>query len=165
VAAGRSGTVLLADELSKIKSMVTVNTSPLAQAIAGGKLLEHGCSLARANRAEIAIYRRNLRLLLAGLTRRFPRGGPLRVSWNTPKGGFFVVVTVPFAASDDILEYSARRHGVLWTPMRHFYNGDGGLNQLRLSISTLTPPQIETGLDRLLALVADREERPHTLRG
>lgn len=37
-----TGAGLLADELSKIKSMLTVNTSAVAQAIVGGKLLENG---------------------------------------------------------------------------------------------------------------------------
>jgi (S)-3,5-dihydroxyphenylglycine transaminase len=43
------GTGVLAHELAKIKSMLTVNTSPIAQAVVGGKLLEHGCSLVSAN--------------------------------------------------------------------------------------------------------------------
>nr|WP_081789984.1 PLP-dependent aminotransferase family protein [Kutzneria albida] len=159
VSSRHGGTGLLADELSKIKSMLTVNTSPLAQAMAGGKLLEHGCSLVRANQAEIAVYRRNMRLLLDGLRRRFPAGQPHGVSWNTPSGGFFVVVTVPFVADDAMLEHSARRHEVLWTPMSHFYDGGGGANQLRLSISVVTPEQVETGLDRLLALVEEQAHR------
>jgi (S)-3,5-dihydroxyphenylglycine transaminase len=159
VAVAGGETVLFADELSKIKSMLTVNTPPLAQAMAGGKLLEHGCSLVAANHHEIEVYRRNLRLLLDGLARRFPAGGPLNVTWNTPRGGFFVVVTVPFAADDTALEDSARNHGVLWTPMRHFYDGDGGENQLRLSVSVVTPHQIDSGLDRLQALVRSRVEQ------
>ena len=43
---------LLADELAKIKSMVTVNTSPIAQAVIGGMLLEHGCSLRAGERGD-----------------------------------------------------------------------------------------------------------------
>jgi (S)-3,5-dihydroxyphenylglycine transaminase len=39
--------------------------------------------------------------------------------------------------------------------MSHFYAG-GGANQLRLSISVVTPEQIESGLDRLLALVEEQ---------
>ena len=155
VAAG-DGVRLLADELSKVKSMLTVNTSPLAQAMAGGKLLEHGCSLRAANHAETAVYRRNMRLVLQGLRKRFPERHSRGVRWNSPRGGFFVVVTVPFIADDAMLEHSAREHRLLWTPMSHFYAGGGGANQLRLSISAVTPEQIEVGLDRLLALVEEQ---------
>ncbi|CAL9641961.1 (S)-3,5-dihydroxyphenylglycine transaminase [Streptomyces sp. enrichment culture] len=155
VAGTDGGSTLFADELAKIKSMLTVNTSPLAQAVAGGKLLEHDCSLVTANTREKQLYARNLRLLLEGLHRRFPPGGDHRVSWNTPDGGFFVVVTVPFTADDAALEYGARTYGVLWTPMSHFYDGRGGENQLRLSVSAVSPDEIEAGLDRLAMLIAD----------
>lgn len=155
VAGADGDTLLFADELSKIKSMLTVNTPPVAQAIAAGRLLEHGCSLTDANAREIQHYRRNLRLLLDGLERRFPPGGDHRVSWNTPRGGFFVVVTVPFAADDAALEYGATEYGVLWTPMSHFYDGQGGENQLRLSVSVVSPDEIDAGLDRLALLFAD----------
>jgi (S)-3,5-dihydroxyphenylglycine transaminase len=150
--AGAGGRVtLFADHLSKIKSMLTVNTSPVTQAIVGGKLLEYDCSLTRANEREIAVYRANRRLLLDGLAARFPAGGP--VTWNSPAGGFFVVVTLPFPADDALLERSAREHGVLWTPMSHFYDGAGGLHQARLACSQLTPGLIDAGLDRFAALV------------
>lgn len=81
------GTVL-ADQLAKIKSMVTVNTSPVTQAIVAGCLLEHGYSLERANSRETEAYRRNLAYLVAGLAERF---GPdardeYGVSWNVPAG-------------------------------------------------------------------------------
>lgn len=155
VLAPDGGITLLADELSKIKSMLTVNTPPVAQAIAGGKLLEHDCSLVEANAREILLYRRNLHLVLDGLARRFPHGEDHGVSWNTPSGGFFVVVTVPFAADDAALEYGADKYGVLWTPMSHFYGGRGGENQLRLSVSVVSPEEIEAGLDRLAMLIAD----------
>ena len=55
------GTIgLLADELSKIKSMVTVNTSAVAQAVIGGKLLENDFSLVAANQREREMYAANL---------------------------------------------------------------------------------------------------------
>jgi (S)-3,5-dihydroxyphenylglycine transaminase len=141
---------LFADHLSKIKSMLTVNTSPVAQAVVGGKLLEHDCSMTAANRRETAVYLRNLRQVLDGLAGRLPP----EVTWNTPVGGFFVVVSLPFEAGDDLLEHSAREHGVLWTPMSHFYGDGGGLRQVRLAYSQLTPAEIDTGLDRFAALVA-----------
>lgn len=153
VAAGDGSVSLLADELSKIKSMVTVNTSPVAQAVVAGKLLHHDFSMAAANRRETSAYLRNLRQLLDGLSRRFagPEGA---VTWNSPSGGFFAVVTLPFPADDELLERSAREYRVLWTPMSHFYSDGGGLHQVRLACSQLTPDLIEEGLDRFAAFVA-----------
>ncbi len=110
--AGNRG--LLADELSKIKSMLTVNTSPITQAIVGGKLLENEHSLLAANQRERAVYTANMRQMVAGLAARFP-DPDLGVSFTVPVGGFFVVVTVPFAVDDALLERSASDYGVLWT--------------------------------------------------
>jgi (S)-3,5-dihydroxyphenylglycine transaminase len=148
---------LLVDQLAKLKSMLTLNTSALAQAVIGGLLLEYGCSMERACAREAAVYRTNLNVLLDGLATRFPPGSG--VTWNTPAGGLFAVLSVPFTADEAALEESAGRFGVLWTPMYHFYAGTGGLTQLRLSYSVLTPDEITTGLDRLAAFVAARTPR------
>jgi (S)-3,5-dihydroxyphenylglycine transaminase len=151
---GRVG--LLADQLSKIKSMLTVNTSPIAQAVIAGKLLAHDCDLYGANEREIAVYRGNLERLLAGLSQHFPPGGSSGVSWNVPRGGFFLVVSVPFPADDKLLEISARDHGVLWTPMCYFSSDPAAAHQIRLSFSLVTEEQIDLGLERFAALVASR---------
>lgn len=140
---------LLADELSAIKSMLTVNTSPIAQAVIGGVLVAADCSLRAANRDKVAFYRRNLRTLLAALAEHFPRG-----DWNAPHGGFFAVLDVPFPADEKLLEFSAERYGVLWTPMSFFY-ADGGANAIRLSCSYLEPDRIAEGVRRLAGLVAE----------
>ncbi|MER7847654.1 PLP-dependent aminotransferase family protein [Kitasatospora sp. NPDC096077] len=154
VADGAGGTALLADLLGMIKSMTTVNTSPIAQAVIGGALLEHGFRLRAANSEVAALYRRNLALVLDGLARRFPPGGG--VSWNEPRGGFFLVLTVPCVVDDALLELSASRYGVIWTPMCHFHPGAGGERQLRLSVSQVDPATVDRGLDGLAALIADR---------
>lgn len=154
-----TGAGLLADELSKIKSMLTVNTSAVAQAIVGGKLLENGCSLVTANRREREVYASNLQLLTDGLADHFPDG---QITWNVPAGGFFVVVTVPFPVDDALLERSAKQYGVLWTPMSHFYDGSAPINALRLSCSAVTPTEITTALRRLAALINDTAARRAT---
>ena len=143
---------LLADELSTVKSMITVNTSPIAQAVIGGVLVSCDCSLRAANREKIAFYRRNLRALLAALERHFSDPA---VTWNSPSGGFFAVLQVPVRADEKLLELSARDYGVLWTPMSFFYSGGGGSHAIRLSCSALPTEQIDTGVRRLAALIAD----------
>jgi len=145
---------LLAEELSTVKSMLTVNTSPIAQAVIGGFLVSCGCSLRAANQEKIGFYRRNLRALLSSLDREF--GGIPEVTWNTPDGGFFAVLDTPVVADAALLELSAREYGVLWTPMSMFYLGTGGERQLRLSASYLQPDEIEEGVRRIARLLAER---------
>lgn len=165
VAAADCTVGLLADQLAKIKSMLTVNTAPIAQAVVGGKLVEQDCSLAKANTRERTVYAGNMRRVLSGLAKRFPRdvNGSAEVSWTAPAGGFFVVITVPFVVDDSLLERSARDYGVLWTPMRHFYDDTDGagaaVRALRLSCSAVTAAEIDAGLDRLAALVNDELRR------
>lgn len=150
---GRSTT--LAHHLARLKSMLTVNTSPIAQAVVAGRLLENGYSLARANQRERRFYQHNLQHLLRGLESRFSAVSD-QVTWNAPLGGFFVVVTLPFRVGDEELRQCADEHGVLWTPMSHFYGAEGGENQLRLSCSAVSTEAIDTGLDGLRDYVLGR---------
>jgi (S)-3,5-dihydroxyphenylglycine transaminase len=148
---------LLADELSTVKSMLTVNTSSIAQAVIGGMLVDSGCSLRAANHHKIDFYRCNLQALLAALDRYFPE--PARrardIRWNVPSGGFFVVVDAPVRADEKLLELSAQRYGVLWTPMSFFYADGAGDRGIRLSCSWLEPDRIDEGVRRLADLLAD----------
>lgn len=147
---------LLADELAALKSMITVNTSPICQAILAGMLLEQGGSLAALSREKGALYQRNLGLLLAALERHAgDLGADATVSWNRPTGGFFVVLGLPVAADAALLEICAAEYGVLWTPMSHFHLDGGGQRQLRLSCSYLTPAQIDEGARRLGLFLRD----------
>ncbi|THA34023.1 PLP-dependent aminotransferase family protein [Streptomyces sp. A1277] len=152
----QGGRTLLADEMSAVKSMLTLNTSAVSQAVIGGVLVESGCALRAANRDKIAFYRSNLRTMLAALEQHFPRSGrgARAVRWNVPSGGFFAVVDLPLRADETLLELSAEQYGVLWTPMRFFYT-DGGDRSARLSCSYLMPEQITEGVRRLSRLVAE----------
>lgn len=151
---------LLAEELSTVKSLLTVNTSPVAQAVVGGFLVEAGCSLRAAGKAKTAFYRTNLRTLLGALEKEF--ADEPRVRWNAPAGGFFAVVDVPLTADEAMLEVSAREFGVLWTPMSFFYTpgSGGGRRRIRLSCSALPPDRVEEGVRRLAALVRARADAP-----
>jgi (S)-3,5-dihydroxyphenylglycine transaminase len=146
---------VLADELAKVKSMMTVNTPSLSQAVIGGMLVQNGCRLRDVNAAAIRFYRTNMQAMLAGLDRLFPAADldAHGLRWNIPDGGFFVVVTVPFIADERALEISGRDYGVLWTPMNSFYLDGGGRHQLRLSCSYVTPAEITEGLHRLATFI------------
>jgi (S)-3,5-dihydroxyphenylglycine transaminase len=148
---------LLAEALSRVKSLVTVNTSPLLQAMAGGLLLEHGGSL-RARVAEsLPYYRANRDRMLAALDDAFGDSRPAKgISWNRPAGGFFLTVRLPFAFGAEELEACARDFGVLCCPLSIFSIAGRGRDQIRLSFSYVTPEDIDEGIRRLAGFVADR---------
>jgi (S)-3,5-dihydroxyphenylglycine transaminase len=140
---GAGRRTLLADALSTVKSMVTVNTSPVAQAVIGGMLVSCGFSLRAANQEKIRFYRRNMKTLIEALDR------------HVPDGGFFAVLDVPMNADEKLLETSARQYGVLWTPMSFFYTAGGGTRSIRLSCSYVGPDQVSEGVRRLARLVEE----------
>ncbi|WP_374582956.1 PLP-dependent aminotransferase family protein [Frankia sp. CiP3] len=146
---------LLAEELSKVKSMVTVNTPALSQAVIGGMLITHGFRLREANDEAAGFYRQNLDVLLDCLDHLLPasRRQQAGIRWNAPEGGFFLTLTLPIPADNALLERSARDHGVIWTPMSYFYPDGGGRHQMRLSLSSLTRDQVTEGAHRLVSLL------------
>jgi (S)-3,5-dihydroxyphenylglycine transaminase len=150
---GRTG--LLADELSKIKSMVTVNTSSLSQAVVAGALLAAGGRVKELNAKAAGHYGDAMRRVLDRLADRLPpeRRDALGVRWNEPSGGFFLRLTVGFEADDAALVRSAEEFGVLWTPMRYFHPDDGGRRAIRLSVSYLSAEEIDDGNTRLVAFI------------
>jgi (S)-3,5-dihydroxyphenylglycine transaminase len=137
----------LADELAALKTMVTVNTSPICQAIIGGMLIEHDCSIERLAEKKRARYRKNMECLLGGLERHLEELP--QVTWNHPEGGFFARLRLPFPVDSRMVAFSAQRFGVLWTPMSNFYIDGRTSHELRLSCSYLSEHQIDEGLGRL----------------
>jgi (S)-3,5-dihydroxyphenylglycine transaminase len=148
---------LLADELAKVKSMITVNTSPLSQAAVAGMLLAGGGSAADITREPSAHYDDAMSYTLECLDTAFPaeRRELLGLRWNRPRGGFFLALNVAFTADDAALARSAENYGVLWTPMSYFYPDGGGERALRLSISYLNRAQIAEGVGRLARFIND----------
>lgn len=149
------GTSLLADELAKIKSMVTVNTSSVSQAAVAGLLLTARGRLSDLNVETTAHYADSMRATLARLDQCFPAGlrTTLGVRWNRPSGGFFLTLRVPFIADNTALARSADEFGVIWTPMSYFHPHGGGDHRIRLSTSYLTPAEITDGISRLARFI------------
>lgn len=150
---GRTG--LLADELTRIKSMVTVNTSAISQAVVAGLLLSVDGRAADLNKATSAYYGESMRHTLDRLDLALPpdRRAALGVRWNEPAGGFFLSVQVPFDADNAALARSAQDFGVIWTPMSYFHPEGGGTRALRLSTSYLSEADIVEGVDRLTRFI------------
>jgi (S)-3,5-dihydroxyphenylglycine transaminase len=142
----------LAAELSKVKSLTTVNTPPLMQAVVGGILIDNDGSLAALVRRKLPFYRENRDRMLRGLDAHLSG----MAAWNRPEGGFFLTVDLPFICDEKCLEESARDFGVIFCPMQFFALSPGREFQARLSFSYVTPEQIELGIERFARFVQHR---------
>lgn len=138
--------------LSQVKSLTTVNTAAVAQAMVGGILLEHGCSLRPLVERRVAFYRRNRDHMLRCLAERLGGG---EVTWRRPGGGFFVPVSFPFRFDGAALTRCVERHRVIVCPMSFFALGGGCERMARLSFSYVTGAQIERGIERFARFVAE----------
>lgn len=157
VSADGSAGSTLAAQLARIKSAVSVNTSPICQAIVGGMLLMNGCSIASLGSSRARFYRQNLRYLLGALDRHLGESEtrPRELRWTQPMGGFFVRMTLQVPVDFQLLRLAAEKYGVLWTPMSMFYLGNVKSHQLRLSCSYLREDEIEEGVIRLSHFISD----------
>lgn len=149
----------LAEELSKVKSLTTVTTSPLLQGIVGGILLEHHFTLSDVMREKITFYRANRDVMLKSLDRHFNNDLLLAgsVSWNHPGGGFFLTVNLPFAFTEQALRTCAEQYGVICCPMSFFSLLQGNEHKIRLSFSYVSKDEIERGIFQLWKFVHDYE--------
>ena len=141
----------LSQSLSKIKSLTTVNTCAISQAIVGGILLQQDGQLKAHAQGLIDHYRQRRDGMLHALATAFPEGDPIRAQlhWNQPRGGFFMTVTLPFTFDEEVLSECARDFGVIVVPMSYFSLTPGREHQIRLSFCSNTLEEIETGIASL----------------
>jgi 2-aminoadipate transaminase len=74
-----------------------------------------------------------------------------RLTWSTPKGGFFLWATIPEGCTDTTLLERALQHGVIFVVGSAFHVDGSGHNTIRLSFSAPSPERIEEGAQRLAA--------------
>ncbi len=120
-------------------------TSPFGSFVAtefaaSGTLLEHVQELR-------ALYHQRRDAMLAALEREMPDG----TSWTTPDGGFFIWLRFPEAVEMATLVPACRARGVEISPGPIFYFDERGSNEMRLSYSFATEPQIDEGIAILAA--------------
>jgi (S)-3,5-dihydroxyphenylglycine transaminase len=146
---------VLAQALSKVKSLISVNTSGLCQAVAAATLLRHGGSLEPVVAPKRAQVRRQRDAMLDALAREFA-GMPGAVHWTHPSGGYFLTVTFPFPFGPEELVACVADYGVIPCPMRFFTLGNGRHDQVRLSFSYVGETEIAEGVRRLAQFVRDK---------
>ncbi|WP_095107930.1 PLP-dependent aminotransferase family protein [Pseudomonas sp. Irchel 3E20] len=142
-------------QLCKAKSLVTVNTPALCQAVVAGLLIEHQYSLKALNQPRVLAYQQKRNTMIDCLEHEFPYslGVEQRVTWNRPAGGFFINVQLPFAFGYLQMCECANQFKVIVFPTSLFSLMNGASTQVRLSFSNASLEQIERAVSRLRAYV------------
>lgn len=77
-----------------------------------------------------------------------------RLTWPSPKGGFFIWATLPAGVMDTVLLERALQHGVIFVVGSAFHVDGSGHDTIRLSFSSPSPERIAEGVCRLAAALA-----------
>lgn len=90
-------------------------------------------------------YKKKKEIMENALNTYFPKC----VNWISPKGGFYIWITLPENMdANEIVNLSLEKR-VNFVPGSYFYIDDKGRNQLRLSYAYCSESSIETGIKRL----------------
>jgi (S)-3,5-dihydroxyphenylglycine transaminase len=137
------------------KSFLTLNTSPLTQALAEGTLRMRGFSSLGSAAAEARSgYRERRDALLAALDEHL--GQIPGVSWKVPGGGFFLCLHLPFEFGVEDMQRCAEEHEVLVCPMSIFSPTGSWRRAIRLSYSYMPATALREGVRRLSAYLGAR---------
>lgn len=141
----------LSDVLAKIKGYTTVNTPSITQCIFAGILIENQFDLEAYNKNKVEAISLKRNELLRCLDQYFNKkeNWAKNISWNIPKGGFFISVKLPVQISGKNVYECAEHYNVIFTPMSFFYLEEGGENEIRLAYSYLPLNKIETAIRNL----------------
>ncbi|MGD8221346.1 PLP-dependent aminotransferase family protein [Pseudomonas thivervalensis] len=158
VAPEGAGVTSFSTRLCKAKSLITVNTPALCQAVVAGLLIENEYSLKGLNQPRVLSYTNKRNHMLECLEREFPFkvDAQRRVSWNHPAGGFFINMQLPFAFGESEMRECAQQFKVIVFPTTLFSLTNEAANQVRLSFSNATASGVTQAIGRFRAYVESR---------
>ena len=136
-------------EMSKIKQIMSLQTSTLSQYIAAVLLRKQ---IVDSNLPKVAeFYRRKRDAMLNALETYMPSG----CSWTKPVGGMFIWVRVPEKLNmTKLLPEAIEKYGVAYVPGEAFYAENPEVNTLRLNFTYPTLDEINRGIERLAKLIS-----------
>ena len=85
-----------------------------------------------------------------------------QVTWQPPRGGFFLWATLPDQIDADAMVPRAVEHGVIYVAGEAFFVNTEGSSLIRLSFSAPTHDRIREGVTRLAAAVCEELEAART---
>jgi (S)-3,5-dihydroxyphenylglycine transaminase len=131
------------------KSMVSVNTSQLMQAVVGGFLIKHDFSL-NAPLAELrSAYLDARNIAISVLQERLSHVPD--INWNSPDGGFFLLIMLPFIFTAQDVAECASKHDVICMPVSFFTSDDNKYweQTIRIAYSNVTGDKLRSAVQRL----------------
>ncbi len=157
-----NGAKALSDLMAKLKGYTTVNTPSLTQAILGGMLIQHDFSFQEYNKAKLENLKVKKIATMAALDKYFSRSDSALlngVTWNAPKGGYFLTLKCPTKITKNDVLTCAREHDVIFTPMSFFYLSEGGANEIRIAYSHVKKSSIDKAIKNLATFLSEKLSR------
>lgn len=153
----------MSDIMAKTKGYTTVNTPLIIQAMFSGLLRKNEFSLKKMNEEKVLAMKLKRNRVLHSLEHFFDKEKYLwakDISWNKPKGGFFITVKVPFRITKEDVVQCAERFHTIFTPMSFFYLKNGGEYELRLAFSNISEHEIQIGIQQLASFIREKVLKP-----
>lgn len=142
----------LASKLEVAKQAADLCTGALDQRVVW-QAIERGVLAAQAPRLR-AHYQHKRTVMEQGLRQRL---GDI-VSWQEPRGGFFLWATLPEVIDAEAMLVRAMERQVIYVVGSAFFVNGAGRNMLRLSFSAPSAERIEEGVRRLADTIHDELE-------
>jgi 2-aminoadipate transaminase len=147
------GQSVILDKIVMAKQTADLCTSGFVQMILA-KYIEKGLLEINLPRT-IALYRER-RDHMIGCFRKYM---PESVRWTEPHGGLFLFVTLPLGLDAGNILMKAIDNNVAFVDGATFFCNDSGHNTMRINFSYSTNSEIETGVERLSAVIAGEMDR------
>ena len=144
-----AGPAELVGQLSAAKQTTDQCASALAQRIV--EAYGRAGHFERAIPAARELYGSHWRTVERALRAHLPEG----CTWSEPTGGFFTWLTLPEGIDTVAMRAAAVEAGVAYVAGAPFYADGQGRNELRLSFSFLSEPELEQAVARLGGVIAD----------
>ncbi len=84
-------------------------------------------------------------IMLKAMEKHFPRS----LTWNRPRGGMFLWVTLPDGWDAKEILLRCIEHNVAFVPGQEFFPDGSGRNTMRMNFSNASPENIEEGIKRM----------------
>ncbi|MDK1287004.1 PLP-dependent aminotransferase family protein [Pseudoalteromonas umbrosa] len=145
-------------QLVALKSLISVNTSQVCQAVVGGYLLQNQVSLLPGVQKVLPDYKRQRDAIVAALDTHL--SFDQNITWNIPQGGFFIVLQLPISVSEQDVYTCAQEFGVIIMPVS-FFSLDEEYNSraIRLAFSNLDGTNLTEAVKRLAGFLKQRIQK------